>query len=368
MRLTGQFRRGVAVVIAGLAVVASTVGASASPAAAIHGTFSVYSVPNATAPVQMIPGTAGDVWFVTSASQLGHIAPTGAITVLPVTVPHGTVPATLVAADADGIWAYGDTSDGAQCIVSLVRSSGHVMQRTLHHPSGVCHGGALDRAGNVWVSAGAGSQGAYETCPCRVTEVSPAGAVTVHVPDTPGARPTAVALGSDGAIWVLEFNEHSFGRYAPDGSSTDVPLGGSVTPPYPGTPYWGLVPHQLFARPDGTFWLVQGGCCMAVVLSSPGKWVLRYLLPYQVSVGGMAPDGALWTVNFDRNGYPAQRLIRTSVDGHLDRSAALPPPVPGQVMKAAFGGALAAASNGAIWFATASTSAHYVVRYQPSGS
>jgi hypothetical protein len=186
----------------------------------------------------------------------------------------------------------------------------------------------------------------------------------VHVPDTAGARPTAVALGSDGAIWVLEFNEHLFGRYASDGTSTSVGVGGSVPPPYPGTPHWGLVPGQLFARADGTFWLAQGGCCQAVALSFPGNWVVRYLLPFQESVAGMSPDGALWTVNYDRGGFPTQRLVRTAVNGQLDRSAALPDLMAGEVMDATR--PLAAATTGAIWFVAATSTASYVVRFQPA--
>jgi len=363
MPSTPRCRGVVGFVIACVALALSPIGGAAAPGSAIQGSFSIYSVSTATSPVQLMAGTSGDVWFVTAASQLASIAATGAITLLGVTVPHGNVPATLVAADADGVWAYGDTSDGEQCIVSLIRPGGHVMQRTLGHPTGVCHGGAVDRSGNLWVSAG-GPEGSYETCPCRLVEVSPSGALTVHLPDTSGARPTAVALGTDGAIWVLEFNEHLYGRYAADGSSTSVGLGGDVPPPYPGTPHWGLVPSQLLARPDGTFWLAQGSrCCNAVALSSPGNWVVRYLLPFQASVAAMSPDSALWTVNYDRGGLPTQRLVRTAVNGQLERSAALPAPAPGQSLDAT--GPLAATTNGAVWMVAASGSANYVVRYQP---
>ena len=363
MRSIALYRRGAAFAIACGALVLSAVGGAAASGSAIQGSFSIYPVQTASTPVQLMAGTSGDVWFVTAASRLGDIAATGAITLLPTTVPSGTVPATLVAADADGVWAYGDTSDGKQCIVSLISPGGHVMQRTLGHPMGVCHGGAVDRAGNLWVSAG-GPQGSYETCPCRIVEISPSGTLTVHVPDTAGARPTAVALGSDGAIWVLEFNEHLYGRYAANGSSTSVGLGGNVPPPYPGTPHWGLVPSQLIARPDGTFWLAQGGCCNAVALSFPGNWVVRYLLPFQASVAAMSADGALWTVNYDRGGFPTQRLVRTAVNGQLDRSAALPNPTVGQVMVATR--PLAAATTGAIWMVTSTSSANYIVRFQPS--
>jgi hypothetical protein len=80
----------------------------------------------------------------------------------------------------------------------------------------------------------------------------------------------------------------------------------------------------------------------------------------------MSPDGALWTVNFDRGGFPTERLVRTAVNGQLDRSAALPAPAPGQVMDAT--GPLAASTNGAVWMVTATSKADYVVRYQPVGT
>jgi hypothetical protein len=223
------------------------------------------------------------------------------------------------------------------------------MQRTLNYPVGpLCYGGALDRSGNLWVSVQGRQPG--QTIVSRMTEVSPIGVVTQFKTDRDGARPTAVSLGSDGAIWALEFNTSELGRYTETPPATSFTVGGGVKPPYKGTPYWGLYPHQLFGRSDGTFWLVQGGCCNAVALSSPGRWVVRYLLPFQTTVGSMSPDGSMWTVNFDRD-FQTQRFMRTAVDGALDRSAALPASAGGTSST----GTLAAATDGSIWTVTTTT-------------
>src|SRR5438105_13684756 len=195
-----------------------------------------------------------------------------------------------------------------------------------------------------------------------MTEVTTNGVVTQFAADRDGARPTAVTLGSGGAILALEFNTHYYGRYTETPPATSYTIGGSDPPPYHGTPFWGLFPHQLFGRSDGTFWLVQGGCCNAIALSSPGKWRVRYLLPFQVTIGGMSPDGSVWTVNLDRD-FRTQRLIRTEVDGRLDRSAALP----ASAGAASFGGTLPAATDGSIWTVTTTTSgATKIVHFRPS--
>lgn len=355
---------GVFAIVGFLSVLSTMAGAlpvAAAGYSAISGTFSVFPVASSSAPVQLLAGVNSDVWFVTAQSRLGHVSAAGQISLLPVTIPHGNAPATLIAADADGVWSFGDTTGANQsCTISLIRPGGHVMQRTLNYPVGpLCYAGAVDRSGNLWVSVQGKKAG--QTIVSRMTEVSPSGVVTQFTTDRAGARPTAVALGSDGAIWALEFNTHEYGRYTETPPATSHSIRGSVKPPYHGTPYWGLYPHQLFGRSDGTFWLVQGGCCNAVALSSPDRWAVRYLLPFQTTVGWMSPDGSMWTVNLDRD-FQTERLIRTAVDGTLDRSAALP----ASAGTTSSIGTLAAASDGSIWTVTTTTGgATNIVKFLP---
>ena len=331
---------------------------ASTPAPAVTGGFSVFPVATATAPVQLLVGTDGRLWFVTSQSRLGLISSTGQITLLPVTLPHGNVTAALVGAGPEGVWAYGDrTGTTPSCTVSLTNTGGVMTQRTLTHPAGsLCYGGARDTSGNGWFSIHGAQTGSGVS---RMVRLSQAGQVTTILPDRAGARPGAVALGSDGAIWALEFDNHSYGRYTATAPATTVSIGGSETPPYPGSIFFGVNPHQLLPRADGTFWLLG----FNVISSDPAEWSVRYLFEGHES-GATTPDGALWSVFSDRTGPPAERMVRMDVTGRFDRSATLPAGTQGAPM--ATTGPIAATPDGSIWTVTSDGTNMYVLRYQPT--
>jgi len=342
-------------------VMAAVGGASArasTPAPAVSGGFSVFPVATATAPVQLFVGTDGRLWFVTAQSQLGLISSTGQITLLPVTLPHGNGTAALVGAGPEGVWAYGDTTGTTpSCTVSLSNTVGVITQQTLTHPpASLCYGGARDASGNGWFSIHGAQTGSGVS---RMVRMSQTGQVITILPDRAGARPGAVALGSDGAIWTLEFDNHSYGRYTATAPATTVSIGGSETPPYPGSIFFGVNPHQVLPRGDGTFWLLGSN----VILSDPGKWSVRYLFEGH-EFGATTPDGALWSVFSDDVGPPAERMVRMDVTGRFDRSATLPAGTNGTPM--ATTGPIAATHDGSIWTVTSDGTNMYVLRYQPT--
>lgn len=342
----------IAAMVGGPAVRASTLGPNAT------GGFSVFPVATATAPVQLLAGTDGRLWFVSAQSQLGLISSTGQITLLPVTLPHGNGIAALVGAGPEGVWAYGDTTGTTPtCTISLTNTSGVVTQQTLTHPAAsLCYGGARDASGHGWFSIHGAQNGVGVS---RMVRLSQAGLVTTILPDRAGARPGAVALGSDGAIWALEFDNHSYGRYTATAPATSVSIGGSETPPYPGSIFFGVIPHQILPRADGTFWLLG----FNVILSDPGLWSVRYLFEGH-EFGATTPDGALWSVFSDRTGPPAQRMVRMDVTGRFDRSATLPAGTGGAPMTST--GPIAAAPDGSVWTVTSDGTNMYVLRYQPT--
>jgi autotransporter-associated beta strand protein len=341
-----------------MAAVGGTPARASTPAPAVTGGFSVFPVATATAPVQLLVGTDGRQWFVTAQSQLGLISSTGQITLLPLTLPHGNVTAALVGAGPEGVWAYGNTTGTTpSCTVSLTNTGGVITQRTLTHPAAsLCYGGARDASGNGWFSIHGAQTGSGVS---RMVRLSQTGQVTTILPDRAGARPGAVALGSDGAIWALEFDNHSYGRYTATAPATTVSIGGSETPPYPGSIFFGVNPHQLLPRADGTFWLLGYN----VILSDPGKWLVRYLFEGH-EFGATTPDGALWSVFSDRAGPPAERMVRMDVTGRFDRSATLPAGTTGAPMMST--GPIAATPDGSIWTVTSDGANTYVVRYQPT--
>lgn len=340
------------------AVLGSPPVRASTPAPIATGGFSVFPVATATAPVQLLAGTDGRLWFVTAQSQLGLISSTGQITLLAVTVPHGNSTAVLVGAGPEGVWAYGDTTGTTPiCTVSLTNTGGVIAQQTLTHPAAsLCYGGARDASGNGWFSIHGAQNGSGVS---RMVRLSQAGLVTTILPDRAGARPGAVALGSDGAIWALEFDNHSYGRYTATAPATSVSIGGSETPPYPGSIFFGVNPHQILPRADGTFWLLG----FNVILSKPSAWSVRYLFEGQ-EFGATTPDGALWSVFSDRTGPPAERMVRMDVTGRFDRSATLPTGTGGAPMTST--GPIAATPDGSIWTVTSDGTNMYVLRYQPT--
>ncbi len=347
----------VAITLAGVAFAAPTTAHGATNAP-ISGGFSVTQTASNATPVQLVTGTDGQVWFLTATSELGTIASNGQASLTGVTFPHGSQPAQLVSAGPEGEWAFANdvTADGGGCVVALAGpGGGHVLQRILHHPvDPTCNSGARDGSGDLWVSlVGSGSS--------AMSEITPAGVVTpVRAPLT-AARPTSVALGSDGAIWALE-REDDYGRFVPGGAATTVPIQGSATPPIPGSPFYGIrfTNATLLPRPDGTFWIVGGNAG----LSSPGQWFIRFFLEATSTESAVTPDGALWSVTDTAPGSP-ERVHRIDQWGVSDHSAALPAsPRNGAALTAT--GPITAASDGSLWFAATDGGADFVVHYTPS--
>lgn len=347
----------VAIALAGFTF-ATPMTARGATDAPISGGFSATQTASNAKPIQLITGTDGQVWFLTATSELGTIAASGQATLSGVTFPHGSQPAQLVSAGPEGEWAFANdvTADGGGCVVALAGpGGGHLLQRILHHPvDPTCNGGARDNAGDLWVSVvGSGSS--------AMSEISPAGVVTPVRPPLTAARPTSVALGSDGAIWALE-RADDYGRFVPGGAATTVPIQGGATPPIPGSPFYGIrfTNATLLARPDGTFWVIGGN----VGLSSPGQWFIRFFLEATASESAVTPDGALWSVADASSGAPA-RMHRIDQWGVSDHSGALPAsPRNGAALTAT--GPITASLDGSLWFIASDGGADFVVHYTPS--
>jgi autotransporter-associated beta strand protein len=328
--------------------------------APISGAFTVTAVSAALAPTQLITGTDGSLWFLNSQSELGTISADGAASLAGVTFPHASDPAQLVSAGPEGEWAYANgAAPGGGCMVALAEPGGHLLERILNHPvNPQCNGAARDLDGDLWVSLHGGPSSA-------MSEITPAGLVTpVRAPLT-AARPGAVALGSDGAIWTVE-RAGEYGRFVPGGAATTVSIfDGSGTPPIPGSPYYGVAVDRswFLPRPDGTFWLVDRNAA----LSDPDEWYIRFHLDDAETKPVVTSDGALWDIAAptpDMGNQPEriQRLDQWGVD---DRSTALPTsPRNGAPLTAT--GPLALTPDGSLWFVASDGGADFVVRYVPT--
>jgi hypothetical protein len=337
--------------------------ASASTQAPIHGPFLVAALPSRVVIQQLFAGSDGRLWFVTAGSKLGLIDAAGQITLTGITLPHGQTPAVIAGAGAGGVWAYNQDDTGSCRIARTAGGSVTPIPLPAVVAQSRCGGAAADTAGDLWVALD-NPCGSF-TCGRRVAfvaDITPGGRVSLHPPVDPGALPGAVALGSDGAIWVLEGRDEQFyGRYTPSGTPTAYPSNGN----------W----FTLLARPGGTFWVgVVRYCsgstsafCLLMAVSTPGSsFPAKFIFPvsfYNSNQLAVDAAGAVWQAGHER--IEPDRLFRMESGGIIDRSAAFPPAPGGATLHAT--GPLAITAAGYVWTVAASSNgAESLLRYLPS--
>jgi hypothetical protein len=376
MSVKGMRRRLVVTGAAVGAVVASIAAAGSVPALAatsgtIPGTLTAIPVNGSYQIDQLFTGADGQMWFVTPDSQLGEISPSGQTTLTGITLPHGATPARIAAAGPEGVWTYSNTyrnqAATAACVVGLVTPDGTLHDMAL--PAGpvrnqsTCGGAAADESGDLWISLASDS---CFTDPCKVAviaEMTPSGKVTTFAPSRPGARPSAVALGSNGSMLILEgFRDQAMVSYTSAGASTSVGINGRP---------WA---SSLVGLPDGMFWVqiksvfvlydsvteTFGGYRVLADYDNPSA--AEYLLPHQT---GVDASGSLWQAGqMGRPGTGVNRLFRLDTSLTVARTRAFPPAADGSQLLA--NGTVAVSSTGVVW-ATAVTSigTPYLIRFQP---
>jgi streptogramin lyase len=352
------------------AVTGGGLNASAATSGAIQGSFAVFPAPAGIQIQQLFTGSDGQLWFVTTESQLGRITSDGDMTLTGVTLPHGQYVAQIAGAGPEGVWSFSNSytypPPGGGCAVGLVTPDGVLHSIAL--PAGpvrnqsVCGGGVADASGNLWLSLDA------ESCanPCRsgvVDEITPSGSSTIFQPARPGARPTAMALGSNDAIWTLQgFRQQNLVSYTTAGVASSSVFGSQA--------------RALFARPDGSFWIGTLRDCPGHAVCD-GFWlfdpttsttVLYRIFPVGVPRSAFGPQltfavdagGSLWAAGDERS--QPDRLFHLGADGTVNRSAALA--VDGTPLMAT--GPLAITPSGDVWASAVSAAGTaYLVRYLP---
>jgi streptogramin lyase len=372
MRAKGMRGRVVGFGAATSAVLASMTAAGSVPARAastgtIPGTLTATEVTGAYQTNQLFAGSDGQMWFVTPESQLGEISASGQATLTDITLPHGASPALIAAAGPEGVWTYGNTyanqSADTACLIGLVTPDGVLHDMAL--PAGpvrnqsICRGAAADDSGNLWISLASNS---CYTDPCKVAviaEMTPTGKVTTFAPYRPGARPSAMALGSDGSMLVLEgFRDQAMVSYTSAGEVSSLGIYAR-----PGA-------NALFGVPDGKFW-VQIKSAFVLYDSvtgtlSAGRVLADHTRVYaQIRQTGVDADGAVWQAG--QMGVPGtgvNRFFRLDTELTITRTQAFPSAADGSQLVAT--GALAVSSTGVVWaVADSGAGSPYLVRFQP---
>jgi hypothetical protein len=369
-------RRRVTIGLAAGGVLASVVSASNVPVFAatsptITGTLTAIPVTGTYQINQLFAGSGGQMWFVTPASQLGEISASGQTTLTSITLPHGQVAARIAAAGPEGVWSYSETNEnppnGNGCFIGLVTPDSVLHDMTL--PAGpvrnqsVCSGAAADAAGNLWVSLASRSCGVE---PCKVAvivEMTPSGALTTFAPYRPGARPGAIALGSDGTMLILEgARQQALVDYSSVGELNSVPIYAR-----PGA-------TGLIGLPAGRFWVqVKSGFVLfnSVISTYEGY----KLLPVRTNPAAIASTlprqaaadagGSLWEAGeVGPPGTGTNRFFRLDTTFAMQRTRSFPLAADGSQLLA--NGVLAISSTGDIWAAAVTnTGEPYLIRFQP---
>jgi hypothetical protein len=347
---------------------------SAATNGSLSGSIVATALPGVT-PIQLLTGTDGSLWFLSSTDQVGRIAANGQATLTGATLPAGNYqpfyrsPASsvaLIGAASSGAWGYSNSlsNGGDSCTITFASTSGTVTHP--HLPSAaaghVCAGGAEDTSGNVWVSLADLHYG----CGCRVglvAEITASFKVTLFGVGRPGAIPGDMSLAPNGAADVLEgYNEENIASYTPSRFTGGATFFGSFL--------------GMWARPDGSFWLTAardcahiGFCSLVALRTAGGSFSTFKIFPVGNAASGqsvndtvlqlaLAPDGTLWKAGHELSGR--DRFFRMNASGTIDHSAALPS-VSGKTLVAQ--GPIAVTPGGAVWTIASAGSLSYTVRF-----
>ena len=188
-----------------------------------------------------------------------------------------------------------------------------------------------------------------------IMKMTTSGNVTEYAIPSPDSYPSAITAGPDGALW---FTEAGKGKIGETGKVGRVTILGAITefPLPPSGSSWGYRPTGIAAGPDGNLWITEygnwpgGGPGRVAKLTTsgafteynvpttklaPGLSLMRDMGPNYLAAG---PDGKLWFSNFwnldsvTTKGIFSQYVI-PAPEGHFSQVYAI-----------------AAGPDGALWF------------------
>jgi virginiamycin B lyase len=105
-----------------------------------------------------------------------------------------------------------------------------------------------------------------------------------------GSKPSRIAIGPEGDLWVTMFDASSVDRITPEGQRTRFPL----------SP--GAGPNDIALGPDGAFWITEYGADKIARMTTSGVLTGEFPVPTAgAHPTGIAagPDGAMWFTEID---------------------------------------------------------------------
>ncbi len=149
-------------------------------------------------------------------------------------------PDAITAGPGGNLWFTSDTVGGGLWNMTTLG----VPSWLIHYPNAGGAGGAglvTGPDGNVWVTE-------QQTATDAIARVQPNGMADDFTLPNASANPTAIAAGSDGALWFTESNANSIGRITISGQITEITL-----------PNASSQPAGIASGPDGNIWFTEEG-------------------------------------------------------------------------------------------------------------
>jgi streptogramin lyase len=211
--------------------------ATAAPAAGAA-TPGVVHLPDGTAAEALAVGPGGDLWFggvrrgPGPANVVGRISATGAVDEYP--VPNsGSTPGVggLTLGPEGDMWFTQPAANRIERVAPGGSPEGFTLPKPGSRPTGITRlGGAL------WATLeGVGA----------IARLKPVGEATEYT--LAGSRPTALTVGPDSALWLIDAGAPEVTRKAPAGRSIGIPFTG----------FGGTRNTDIVSGPDGNLWLSQ---------------------------------------------------------------------------------------------------------------
>lgn len=224
-----------ALLLAVLASLLFRVLVTGSTAPVTHGPITIFSLASHTAPVGIVRGPDGNLWFTEAdAGTLGRVTPAGAVSEF--TLPNGAQ------SELGGI--------------------------------------AVGPDGNLYFTEFGANQ---------VGRITPAGTVTEVATLQANAAPLGIVAGPDGAMWFTETQRDVIGRLTLDGQLTEVAV--DQEPARSGVANF---PKSIALGPDGNLWFTLANDTHVGRITPGGVVTLFATSGVAQSDLAAGPDGALW--------------------------------------------------------------------------
>jgi streptogramin lyase len=223
---------------------------------------------SAAGPLGIVTGPDGNLWFGEASGKIGRMTPSGSV--MEFTIPSGAEAIAIIAAPDGKLW-FTESSNGGVVNYGTCTTTGQISEHALPTMQAQDTAIAVGQDGNIWIIEG----GVLNS---QVARVSLSGTITEFPVPTADSNPSGIVCGPDNDIWFGEIGK--IGRMSQTGTNTlefSVPTGA----------------NQLVVGPDQNVWFTSLGSATLGRITVNGD-LKSYAISGNASAITVGPDGNLW--------------------------------------------------------------------------